>query len=477
MVLNSKMRIGLFCVGLDTYWEQFAGLRERLIGHLDLIENKLQLHDAEIINLGLIDDADTAFIAGDRFRAENIDILFLYVSTYALSATVLPAVRKANVPVIVLNLSPGTNIDYEIFNKMDNRTKMTGEWLAYCSPCSVPEIANVFKRCKIPFFQVTGMLENDEHVESEIKEWIEATRVAKIMYYNRIGIMGNYYGGMMDIYTDLTLLTSTFGGYMEVLEMDELSALKKTVTPEETQKKLIEINSAFDVEEDCIPDELARAAITAVALDKLVAKYKLGSLAYYYKGTGNLDNESTASAVILGNSLLTGRNIPVAGEFEVKNVHAMKIMDSFQAGGSFTEYYAMDFKDDVVLMGHDGPCHPTIAEGKIKVRPLKVYHGKVGQGLSVEMSVAQGPVTLLSVVEDGAGGMLLLMAEGESVEGKILEIGNTNSRYRFSIGARNFVESWNSHGPAHHCAIGRGNLASRIKKLGLILKIRTVQVC
>ncbi|MDN3587879.1 arabinose isomerase [Pedobacter aquatilis] len=471
------MRIGLFCVGLDTYWEQFAGLRERLIGHLDLIENKLQLHDAEIINLGLIDDADTAFIAGDRFRAENIDILFLYVSTYALSATVLPAVRKANVPVIVLNLSPGTNIDYEIFNKMDNRTKMTGEWLAYCSPCSVPEIANVFKRCKIPFFQVTGMLENDEHVESEIKEWIEATRVAKIMYYNRIGIMGNYYGGMMDIYTDLTLLTSTFGGYMEVLEMDELSALKKTVTPEETQKKLIEINSAFDVEEDCIPDELARAAITAVALDKLVAKYKLGSLAYYYKGTGNLDNESTASAVILGNSLLTGRNIPVAGEFEVKNVHAMKIMDSFQAGGSFTEYYAMDFKDDVVLMGHDGPCHPTIAEGKIKVRPLKVYHGKVGQGLSVEMSVAQGPVTLLSVVEDGAGGMLLLMAEGESVEGKILEIGNTNSRYRFSIGARNFVESWNSHGPAHHCAIGRGNLASRIKKLGLILKIRTVQVC
>lgn len=477
MELNSKVRIGLFGVGLDTYWDQFSGLKERLNGYLDLIEHKLQMLGAKIINLGLIDNADKAFTAGDRFRAENIDILFLYVSTYALSATVLPAVKKANVPVVVLNLSPDTNIDYDVFNQMADRSKMTGEWLAYCSPCAVPEIANVFKRCKIPFFQITGMLENDQHVESEIKEWVEASRVAKIMYYNRMGVMGNYYGGMMDIYTDLTLLTSTFGGYIEVLEMDELSALKKTVITEEKQKKLDEISNVFEVEEDCIPEELTRAAITAAALDKLVGKYKLGSLAYYYKGTGNLDNESTASSVILGNSLLTGKNIPVAGEFEVKNVHAMKIMDSFHAGGSFTEYYAMDFKDDVVLMGHDGPCHPAIAEGRIKVKPLKVYHGKVGQGLSVEMSVTHGPVTLLSVVEDGAGGMLLLIAEGESVDGKILEIGNTNSRYRFSIGARNFVESWNSHGPAHHCAVGKGKLASKIKKLGLILKIQTVQVC
>ena len=195
MELNSKVRIGLFGVGLDTYWNQFSGLKDRLNGYLGLIENKLQMLDAEIINLGLIDNADKAFTAGDRFRAENIDILFLYVSTYALSATVLPVVKKANVPIIVLNLSPEANIDYTVFNQMDDRTKMTGEWLAYCSPCAVPEIANVFKRCKIPFFQVTGMLENDEHVESEIKEWVEASRVAKVMYYNRMGVMGNYYGG------------------------------------------------------------------------------------------------------------------------------------------------------------------------------------------------------------------------------------------------------------------------------------------
>jgi L-arabinose isomerase len=183
------------------------------------------------------------------------------------------------------------------------------------------------------------------------------------------------------------------------------------------------------------------------------------------------------SSVILGNSLLTANNIPVAGEYDVKNAQAMKIMDGFAAGGSFTEYYAMDFADDVVLMGHDGPCHPAIAHEKIKVKPLQVYHGKVGNGLSVEMSVKQGPVTLLSVVETNDGKLLLLVAEAKSVEGPILEIGNTNSRYKFSIGARKFVEQWNSYGPAHHCAIGAGHISSKIKKLGELLNIQCIIVC
>jgi L-arabinose isomerase len=221
---------------------------------------------------------------------------------------------------------------------------------------------------------------------------------------------------------------------------------------------------------------LRKAAVTSVALDRLADDYRLGSMAYYYKGTGNPDNEEAINTIILGNSLLTARGIPVAGEYEIKNVQAMKIMDSFGAGGSFTEYYAMDFADDVVLMGHDGPGHIAIAEGKTKVRPLQVYHGKVGSGLSVEMSVRNGAVTLLSVVERTGGGLLLLVSEGESVAGPILRIGNTNSRYRFSGGARNFVNSWNSYGPAHHCAVGVGHIASKITRLGQLLQLEVVKI-
>ena len=474
---NPVLRVGLFGIGLDAYWPQFEGLRERLVGYIDQVENRLRQPRVEVVNLGLIDTAEKAVAAGHEFRREDVDIIFLYVTTYALSATVLPVVRRVKVPVIVLNLSPSAAIDYPKFNRLGDRTQMTGEWLANCQACSMPEIASVFQRCQIPFFQVTGILADDPGSSRDIDDWIDAARVVHVMEHNRLGLMGHYYGGMLDIYSDLTLQCSVFGGHIEILEVEELATLRRQVTPEEIEDRLAEIRTAMDVQPDCSENELALAAKTSVALDRLVELHHLGSLAYYYQGTGNPENENVIASIILGNSLLTARGIPVAGEYEVKNVQAMKILDSLGAGGSFTEYYAVDYNDDVILMGHDGPGHIAMAEGKIKVRPLPVYHGKVGSGLSIEMSVKHGPVTLLSVVEKGDGKLIFLTAEAESVPGPILEIGNTNSRYRFPIGAREFISQWNSHGPAHHCAVGFGHLTSKLEKVAGLLGIDCVRVC
>ena len=471
------LKIGLFGIGLNAYWEQFEGLKERLDAHVDVVYEKLKALCPQTLNLGLIDTTEKAFEAGREFRRNDVDILFLYVSTYALSSTVLPVVQRAKVPVIILNLAPDKAIDYRAFNKMPDITKKTGEWLAYCSACTVPEIANVFNRTGIKFHQVTGMLHDDEICWTEVAEWIEAAKVANIMANNRMGCMGHYYSGMLDIYSDLTMQYAYLGGHIELIEVDELTALRKGVLEKDIQERVKYFYEAFDIEPNCSKEELERAATTSLALDKLVDKYKLGSLAYYYKGSGVDDNGDTISSIILGNSLLTARGIPVAGEYEIKNAQAMKIMDSFGAGGSFTEYYAIDFEKDVVLMGHDGPGHIGIAEGKTKVKPLVVYHGKVGKGLSVEMSVKNGPVTLLSVVEQLGGKLMLLIAEGESVAGPILEIGNTNSRYKFSMSARNFVNNWNSHGPAHHCAVGVGHIGSKLKKLGSLLNMDVIQIC
>lgn len=475
-----NLKIGLFGIGLDAYWPQFDGLKTRLEGYLSEVEIKLNamlpLGADSCVNLGLIDSSEKAFEAGHQFRRADVDIIFLYVTTYALSSTVLPVVRRAKVPVIVLNLQPEAAIDYQTFNALNDRTRMTGEWLAYCSACPIPEIANVFKRSTIPFYQVTGTLHNDPEAWREINDWIAAAHVANVMYHNRMGVMGNYYGGMLDIYANLTLQCTTFGGHIEIIEVDELTALGETVSKSEIEAKRVVFETVFDIQSDCSEYELNQAAQTAVALDKLAKKYNLGSLAYYHKGTDNA-NENTMSSIILGNSLLTAQNIPVAGEYEIKNAQAMKIMDSFGAGGSFTEYYAIDFEADVVLMGHDGPGHIAISEGKTKVKPLQVYHGKVGSGLSVEMSVRHGAVTLLSVIETIDGKVQLLVAEGEAVSGAILEIGNTNSRYKFPIGARRFVNDWNSHGPAHHCAVGVGHIAAKIKKLGLLLGVEVIAVC
>ncbi len=472
-----SLKIGLFGVGLDAYWPQFAGLRERLQAYVARVAAKLGRPGVEVVNLGLIDNPDAAMEAGRRFRQADVDLIVIHLTTYALSSTVLPVVRRSRAPVLILNLQPGPAIDYEWFNRLGDRTRMTGEWLAYCSACVVPELASVFRRARIPFHQVTGMLEDDPECWAQVDDWIEAARVAHAMEHNRLGVMGHYYGGMLDIYSDLTQQCAAFGGHVEIVEVDELSGLRGLVDESEVRDRVALFHDVFDVQPDCPAIDLERAARTSVALDRMAEGHRLGSLAYYYQGTGLPENEETISSIILGTSLLTARGIPAAGEMEIKNVQAMKILDTFRAGGSFTEFYAMDYRDDVVLMGHDGPGHIAIAEGKTKVRPLRVYHGKVGRGLSVEMSVKHGPVTLLSIVQTADGRVELLVAEGESVAGPILEIGNTNSRYRFAVGARRFVELWSEHGPAHHCAVGVGRLAGKLDKLGRLLGLATVRVC
>jgi L-arabinose isomerase len=310
-------------------------------------------------------------------------------------------VRRAKVPVIILNLAPGPAIDYQALNLMADRQQMTGEWLAWCGSCPVPEIANVFSRCRIPFYQVTGMLQDDPIAAAEIQAWLQAAITANVLEHNRLGLMGHYYGGMLDIYSDLTQHCATFGGHTEIIEVDELAARRESVTRDKILDRVALFHTQFDVQPDCQASDLEESARTSLALDELVESHNLGSLAYYYQGVGSPANQAAISSIILGNSLLTSRGIPVAGEYEVKNVQAMKILDSLGAGGSFSEFYALDFKDDVVLLGHDGPAHLAICDSKVKVKPLGVFHGKGGTGLSVEMSVKNGPVTLLSVVDSG----------------------------------------------------------------------------
>jgi L-arabinose isomerase len=477
MAEGGTLRIGLFGIGLAAYWDQFAGLKDRLEDYVSRVADRLAGPGREVVNFGLVDSPERALEVGHEARRKDVDFLVLYVTTYALSSTVLPVVRRAKVPVLVLNLQPEAAIDYARFNKLPNRTAMTGDWLAYCSACPVPEIANVFARANIPLHQVTGVLDGDPECWREIEDWIAAAQVIEKLSHLRLGLMGHYYNGMLDIATDLTAVAAAFGTHIEMLEIDELSGLRTQVTDDQIARKLGEFHSEFDVQPDCPTEELARAARTAVALDTLVARHALGAMAYFYNGTGCEMNEDTITSIILGTSMLTRRGITVAGEYEVKNVLAMKIMDSLGAGGSFTEYYAVDFNDDIVLMGHDGPGHFGIAEGRTKVKPLQVYHGKVGRGLSVEMSVKNGPVTLLSVVEDRHRGFKLLVAQGATEAGPILEIGNTNSRYRFSIGARAFINRWNEQGPAHHCAVGIGHVADKLEKLGKLLNIDIVRIC
>ncbi len=469
-------RIGLLGIGLDTYWPQFTGLLPKLQGYQAHIHARLENLGVQLTDVGMVDSPEKALIAAETLRAADVDLILLYVSTYALSSTVLPIAQRTNKPIIVLNLQPTACLDYESFNALGDRGLMTGEWLGYCQSCSAPEIASVFNRAGIDYHLVTGTLDDPE-AWGEIERWIAAAGLARATRNNRVGILGHYYNGMLDIYSDMTQQAAALGCHFEILEMDELAALREAVTLPQVRAKLAQFQRDFEVLPECSTYELERAARTSCALDALVEQHRLGSMAYYYEGTPGSVHEDIVTSVIAGNTLLTANHVPVAGECDIKNVQAMKILDLLGVGGSFSEFYLMDLEDDIVMLGHDGPGHPVIAEGRVRLVPLPLYHGKPGKGLSIQMRVQNGPVTLLALTQNRQGQMSLLTAEGDSVAGPILEIGNTNSRYRFTSGAKAFINAWCEQGPAHHCAIGVGHHADTLKKLAALLGLPYIRIC
>ncbi len=474
--------IGVFGIGLHAYWEQLPGLKERLEGYQQEVEAGLRAAGADIISAGLVDTALAAREAGRRFSREEVDLVVCYVGTYAASSQVLPAVRDAGRPVLVLNLQPSPALDYDEAD--------TQEWLANCTVCVVPELAGVFARSGIPFNVVSGLLSREdgpagERAWQEIGDWVAAVAAVRALRGGRLGFLGHTYPGMMDLYADFTMIGAQTGLHVELLEIDDLQARVDAVSEDEVQRHLDAASQAFSFSIDNPadpgtraphPEELDWAGRVSAGLEALRRDFALDALAYYYRGLSGNDAERLGAGMILGNTLLTARGVPCAGEGDAMTAIAMLIVDRLGAGGSFTEFAAMDFIDDFLLMGHDGPFHLAIAEGQPGLRGKDIFHGKRGGGVAVEARVKTGPVTILTLTQTAEGRLKLLIAEGESLPGPTLKIGNTMSRIAFALPPAEFINAWCSHGPTHHCALGIGHVAARIAKVGRLLGLEVVHV-
>jgi len=469
-------RIGVFGIGLAAYWPQFEGLRERLVGYQSHVEERLRAAGAELVSAGLVDTAPAAVAAGDAFAAANVDLLVCYVGTYATSSQVLPAVQRARAPVLVLNLQPTAALDYANTD--------TGEWLANCCACCVPELAGAFARARLSFNVVSGQLFDDERAWSEIGDWMLAAGVQRSLRDARIGFLGHTYPGMLDMYSDFTMVQVQTGAHVEVLEIDDLQARVDAATELQLAAKGDEIRAVFDIaapgrdriSQPITDESFGWSARVACGLDRLAGDFALDGLAYYYRGLDGNPNEQLGAGLIVGNSLLTARGIPAAGEGDLKTCLAMLIMDRLGAGGSYTEFYAMDFAENFVLMGHDGPGHVAISDERPVLRGLGLYHGKRGYGVSVEFSVRPGPVTILCMTQTADGRLKMIAAEGEVIPGPRLQIGNTNSRIRFGLGPAEFMDRWCAEGPTHHVALGTGRQLGRLRKLARLMDLELAVV-
>jgi L-arabinose isomerase len=472
----TRPRVGILGIGLAAYWPQFAGLHERLLGYQRDVEDRLAALGADVVSAGLVDTPEGAREAGDLLAAGRVDLVMVYAATYATSAQVLPAVQAAKAPVVVLNLQPARSLDYEAMT--------TGEWLANCSACCVPELAGAFTRARVAYHTVTGTLSEGDPAWERLREWIAAASAVRAARRARFGFLGHNYPGMLDMYSDFTQIQAQVGAHVEILEIDDLVARVEGATRGEIEQKGEEIRAAFElavpgadpIAGEIEPERFEWSARVAVGLDRLVADFALDGLTYYYRGLADNVNERVGAGLIVGNSLLTARGVPTAGEADLKTNVAMFLLDRLGAGGSYTEFYALDFDEEFVLMGHDGPGHVAIADGRPVLRALKLFHGKSGAGLSVEMKVRLGPVTILGLSQTADGRLKLLAAEGESIAGPTFRIGNTNSRIRFARGPAAFMDAWCAEGPTHHVALGVGHRAGDIRRVAALMGLELAVV-
>ena len=476
MKRGAAPRVGIFGIGLAAYWPQFEGLRERLEGYQQGIQARLETMGAEVVSARLVDTASAARHAGANLAAAGVDLVMLYTATYATSSQVLPTVQAIGAPVVILNLQPTRTLDYEGMT--------TGEWLANCSACCVPEIAGALTRARIPYRVVTGTLLDGDPAWNVLREWLDAAYAVHCLRTARIGFLGHTYPGMLDMYSDFTQVHAQTGAHVEVLEIDDLVERVESAEAADVERKGEEIRETFDLADagvdpiaaDITPEIFDWSARVAVGLDRLIEDFELDGLTYYYRGSGGNAAERVTAGLIVGNSLLTARGVPASGEGDLKTNVGMLLLDRLGAGGSYTEFYALDFDDEFVLMGHDGPGHLAIAEGRPVARALKLYHGKAGAGLSIEMKVRLGPVTILGVTQTADGRLKLIAAEGESIAGPTFRIGNTNSRIRFAAAPTAFFDAWCAEGPTHHVALGVGHQVARLRKVGDLLGLELAVV-
>ena len=460
--------VAVFSVGLDTYWKQFDGLLEQMHRKTQVLLEKLENHQVNVTDFGMIDNAHRAYEAVPAIKAADPDILFIDMVTYATSITFAPIIREMDCPVVLLALQPLTAMDYV------NATT----YMQLCNDdvCSVPEFTGVAVRMGKPVADVIiGMLENDAAADSRIAEWCRIAHVRHDLRRARIGLMGHVLDTMLDMQTDPASVTAAFGAHAVPCEPDEIMKEYAPLEDDDPAVKdmasrILEFFDTPDPGADMITEKLTHADLmtasrAGVALERFIANKKLDGFAYYYEAQPESEMRKLVSNFIVGNSLLTGAGFPMCGEFDIKTCIAMLIMDRLETGGSFAEFHPVDFARDTVLVGHDGPHHVNIADRKPVLRSLKKYHGKPGSGAGVEFNIKTGPVTLLSIGVNGEGKFKFIIAEGESMPGPIPPTGNTNTHGKFLPDVRTFLEKWCMAGPTHHFALGVGHHAATLKKI------------
>lgn len=463
-----KPDVGIFCIGLEAYWEQFKGLKACVKQNYEKVCGKFP-ESVNLISGGLADNYSRAAEVRECFKNRCVDIIFCYCATYSPSSNVLPAIQDMDVPVVVLNLQPFRSVDYGAVTGI-------GDWLGTLSCAGAPEVTAVLLKKGVKFAVISGSIEGDADADSEIRQWCMAAGAAKEVRHCHIGMFGHPFPGMMDLYVDETKIHNTLGVYTDFMELHQIKNRLDRITEKEIDffRKILLEQFELTVNENA--KEFQQLCLTCAALWSLVKEERLNALCMHYAGETEGEYKDIAGPMNIVFSVLISLGIPCCVEGDIKTTIAMLILKRIAGCCATGELYGMDLEDDICLIGHSGSSDPAISDLKPVLKESEVFHGKNGRGYLTQFFIKEGPLTMLALSEDGNGKYRFIAASGISEKGEILMLGDTNTRVRFPIAAARFVNQWCSAGPSHHFAVTVGNQIDLIKKTGYILGLDVLEV-
>ena len=407
MLVNTKAKVGVFSIALGAYLPQFPSLVPEFESQYAAFKKTIP-DTVEIIDGGMVTTKEQAMEAGNKFRAADVDLVFLQMLTYATSYNMLPAVRDLDVPVVLVNVQKLKALDYDHTD--------IASWLGEGYACgAVGEAVADLERAGKRHAVITGVVEGgDPGVQAEIEDWCKAAQVRRRFRDTNIAQIGRPYPGMMDLYIDETNLYNRMFLYTKQFDWEKMWAIADDITDEDAiRAKAQEILDTFEIE--------------------------------------------------------GGGTIETVGDMKV--AMAMSILKTISGTGQLSEMYSIDFNDDICIIGHSGSGDADISDKKPTMKIVKVFHGKTGGGYLTQFYPYTDPVTYLAITQDADGHFRFVVAEGVNEEGKILSFGDTNMRTRFTCGAREFVNRWSEAGPTHHMAAATGRHIDTILKVAKIFNV------
>ena len=459
-----KPKVGVLVMALlEDDYNKTAHIRPMAQNVVDKIGGIIGQY-AETVCPPLVEEEYQAEAAAQRFNSEGVDLIIAVEVAYTKGLVPIRCFLNTTAPVLVWNTQQieflPENADFDLI--------MLNSGMA-----GVPEMTSALLRLKRPFWMVTSMMD-DLSGQKKLAEYIAAAGVVRRLKTARIAVFGHAFEGMSDLMIDQLNLRQFVGPVCWPVEPEKVSVAMGEISEADLKMLIRSETERYKIDMDAAA--FAHSCRLALALEKVTRDGKFDAVASFDQVWLTDPRVGIIPAYATGRLCEIG--LPCSTEADITTVTAMLMLQELAGKATFLENYVIDFKQDAMILSHDGHGNPALAAkpADVTVKHSIYYRGVNGFGASFEYAYAPGPVTNLALVNVG-GRWRLNIAEGESMAIKPRPVAAPQMLFKpKNLHIQEWCDAWCKAGSPHHMALAYGHLSRQIKTYAEMQGLEVVEI-